>query len=235
MSRRSHTLAALARGAIWAWQHGWSWCICRVMLIFKLTRVVCPCARGSVTVVRSWKIPGSSTSVIRLLPSVRHLTRPHDNNTRFEKVGNCSALIIWCHRDSICTFFSQENIFTIPNVLSLGRIVLSPVLGYFVLSENYKLALTFFVLAGVSDMVGTKIKCHACQWLQLILPGRWLYCSQLQGSVLPPWQRTRPSCWQIPHLYSLCHPHHQWNHTRYGLELLSAWVQMIYPTIPVPA
>ena len=30
--------------------------------------------------------------------------------------------------------------------------------GYFVLCENYKLALTFFVLAGVSDMVGTKIE-----------------------------------------------------------------------------
>ena len=46
-------------------------------------------------------------------------------------------------------------------MLSLGRIALSPALGYFVLSENYKLALTFFVLAGVSDMVGTKIK-HCC-------------------------------------------------------------------------
>ena len=55
---------------------------------------------------------------------------------------------------------SLENIFTIPNVLSLGRIVLSPVLGYFVLSENYKLALAFFVLAGVSDMVGTCMGLH---------------------------------------------------------------------------
>ena len=51
---------------------------------------------------------------------------------------------------------SQENIFTIPNVLSLGRIILSPALGYFVLCENYKLAFTFFVLAGVSDMVGVQ-------------------------------------------------------------------------------
>ena len=55
---------------------------------------------------------------------------------------------------------SQENIFTIPNLLSLGRIALSPVLGYFVLSENYKLALTFFVLAGISDMVGTCTGLH---------------------------------------------------------------------------
>ena len=54
--------------------------------------------------------------------------------------------------------YLQENIFTIPNVLSLGRIALSPALGYFVFSENYKLALTFFVLAGVSDMVGIMIK-----------------------------------------------------------------------------
>ena len=61
---------------------------------------------------------------------------------------------------NLCTplFLTQENIFTVPNVLSVGRIILSPALGYFVVSESYKLALTFFVLAGVSDMVRAILK-----------------------------------------------------------------------------
>lgn len=47
----------------------------------------------------------------------------------------------------------QENIFTIPNLLSLSRIALSPLLGYLVLSEKYMLAFGLFALASVSDMV----------------------------------------------------------------------------------
>ena len=137
------------------------------MQVCKLTRIVCHTRnRGSVNLIRTWKIVESSTSVIRLLPSIRHLATQNDNNTRFEKVHRfleCSN--IKSSRVQLCKivyFFyfmiEQENIFTVPNVLSLGRIVLSPALGYFVLSNNYKLALTFFVLAGVSDMVGVKIK-----------------------------------------------------------------------------
>ena len=131
------------------------------MLIFKLTREVYPCARGSVNVVKSWKILGSS-SVIRLLPTVRHLATQRDNSTRFEKVDKAISDVTSTAEQTLnivqhfSVFIFQENIFTVPNVLSLGRIVLSPALGYFVLSENYKLALMFFVLAGVSDMVGTK-------------------------------------------------------------------------------
>ena len=137
------------------------------MLIFKLTRVVFPCARGFVNIVKGWKILGSSTSVIRLLPSVRH---QHDNNTRFEKAwGVDNNLLFYASCAAVLTHFStpiiisQENIFTIPNVLSLGRIALSPALGYLVLSDNYRLALTLFMLAGVSDMVGTKIKYYTYQ------------------------------------------------------------------------
>lgn len=47
----------------------------------------------------------------------------------------------------------QENILTVPNLLSLGRIVLSPVLGYLVMSSNYSAALGLFAVAGLSDMV----------------------------------------------------------------------------------
>ena len=47
----------------------------------------------------------------------------------------------------------QENILTVPNLLSVSRIALSPALGYLVLSENYPLALGLFAVAGVTDMV----------------------------------------------------------------------------------
>lgn len=49
--------------------------------------------------------------------------------------------------------FPQENIFTIPNLISVSRIALSPVLGYLVLVENYIFALGLFSLAGISDLV----------------------------------------------------------------------------------
>ena len=47
----------------------------------------------------------------------------------------------------------QENIWTFPNVLSLSRILLSPVLGYQVLCERYLLAFSLLGIAAVSDVV----------------------------------------------------------------------------------
>lgn len=46
---------------------------------------------------------------------------------------------------------------TVPNLLSLGRIVLSPVLGYLVISSNFSVALGLFAVAGLSDIVSFKI------------------------------------------------------------------------------
>ena len=48
---------------------------------------------------------------------------------------------------------SQENIWTIPNVLSFSRILLSPLLGYQVLCEQYLLAFGLLSIAAVSDVV----------------------------------------------------------------------------------
>eukprot|EP00794_Sanderia_malayensis_P019887 gene19887-21828_t len=47
----------------------------------------------------------------------------------------------------------NENIFTIPNVLSLMRIGLSPVIGYCVLQSEYTTALVLLGIAGVSDLL----------------------------------------------------------------------------------
>ncbi|XP_073409976.1 cardiolipin synthase (CMP-forming) [Dendrobates tinctorius] len=46
-----------------------------------------------------------------------------------------------------------ENPWTIPNLLSMTRIGLSPVLGYLIVAENFNFALGIFVLAGITDLL----------------------------------------------------------------------------------
>ena len=52
-------------------------------------------------------------------------------------------------------FFLQENIFTVPNLLSVMRIAISPVLGYLIVYEAYLPALVLFTAAGITDVVRT--------------------------------------------------------------------------------
>ncbi|CAI8055536.1 Probable cardiolipin synthase (CMP-forming) [Geodia barretti] len=70
--------------------------------------------------------------------------------------------------------FEKENIWTIPNVLSLSRILLSPILGYQVLQESYLMAFGLLAVAAVSDVVDGQIARH--------YPGQ----SSMLGSVLDP-------------------------------------------------
>ncbi|XP_053314889.1 cardiolipin synthase (CMP-forming) [Spea bombifrons] len=46
-----------------------------------------------------------------------------------------------------------ENPWTIPNLLSMTRIGLSPVLGYLIVGEDFNMALGIFALAGVTDLL----------------------------------------------------------------------------------
>ncbi|XP_072265752.1 cardiolipin synthase (CMP-forming) [Pyxicephalus adspersus] len=46
-----------------------------------------------------------------------------------------------------------ENPWTIPNLLSMTRIGLSPVLGYLIIKQDFNLALGIFGLAGVTDLL----------------------------------------------------------------------------------
>lgn len=47
----------------------------------------------------------------------------------------------------------RENVFTVPNALSLARLCSSPVLGYLVLTGGYTPALILFAAAGVTDVL----------------------------------------------------------------------------------
>lgn len=46
-----------------------------------------------------------------------------------------------------------ENIVTIPNILTVSRMAMCPVLGYLVVQNNYTTAFGLFVAAGVTDLV----------------------------------------------------------------------------------
>ncbi|XP_058037120.1 DNA helicase MCM8 isoform X5 [Ahaetulla prasina] len=46
-----------------------------------------------------------------------------------------------------------ENPWTIPNLLSLARIGLAPILGYLIIEEDFNVALGVFALAGITDLL----------------------------------------------------------------------------------
>ncbi|BET00491.1 Cardiolipin synthase [Nesidiocoris tenuis] len=45
----------------------------------------------------------------------------------------------------------RENIWTVPNILCVTRIAICPYLSYTILTADYKIALSIFVIAGISD------------------------------------------------------------------------------------
>lgn len=51
----------------------------------------------------------------------------------------------------------RENIFTIPNLLCVGRGILAPFVGYVIVLENYHLAIGLLAIAGVTDLVSLSI------------------------------------------------------------------------------
>lgn len=46
-----------------------------------------------------------------------------------------------------------ENILTVPNVLTVGRMIMCPFLGYLVINNDYATAFGLFLVAGVTDLV----------------------------------------------------------------------------------
>ncbi|XP_070172413.1 probable cardiolipin synthase (CMP-forming) [Polyergus mexicanus] len=55
-------------------------------------------------------------------------------------------------RKKVEEIIEKENIWTIPNLLCMGRIVTSPFLSYLILSQDYQIALWLLAFAGVSDL-----------------------------------------------------------------------------------
>ncbi|XP_045776665.1 probable cardiolipin synthase (CMP-forming) isoform X2 [Maniola jurtina] len=56
-------------------------------------------------------------------------------------------------REKIEEVVEKENVFTVPNILCMARIAMSPYLGYIILQDNYNLALGLLVFAGITDVL----------------------------------------------------------------------------------
>ncbi|CAG8549726.1 8505_t:CDS:2 [Cetraspora pellucida] len=54
----------------------------------------------------------------------------------------------------------RETLLNIPNVLTLSRLIVSPFVGYFILNEQYEIALGAFVYAGITDLLDGIIARH---------------------------------------------------------------------------
>ena len=52
-----------------------------------------------------------------------------------------------------------ENVMTIPNVLTVSRIFMCPVLGHLVISNSYTTALGLLFIAGITDVVFMFLTC----------------------------------------------------------------------------
>lgn len=95
------------------------------------------------------------TGLHRLVPShgyrnfKKHAGLSRAQNTLLDRVlSNPSA-----QKRSSSILTRRENIYTLPNALTLSRILACPFLGWFIVSDNFAVATGILVYAGVSDWV----------------------------------------------------------------------------------
>ena len=50
----------------------------------------------------------------------------------------------------------EDMILTVPNVLTLSRMLMAPVLGYLVVANSYTMACIVFTVAGATDLVSVR-------------------------------------------------------------------------------
>jgi len=67
-----------------------------------------------------------------------------------------------------------ENVLTVPNVLTISRVVMCPILGYLVVQNDYSTAFALFTVAGITDLLDG--------WIARTFPSQ----STLFGSFLDP-------------------------------------------------
>lgn len=87
-----------------------------------------------------------------------------------------------------------ENILTIPNILTVSRMVMCPVLGYLVIKHDYSTALGLFVIAGITDLVFLiwLQNSHFNHWSLLLFTVGWMDCQDISKSVLTRWKLPGP-------------------------------------------
>ena len=56
-------------------------------------------------------------------------------------------------RSSLTGLTPRENIYNLPNFLTVSRLIAAPVTSYLLLHDHYKWALALFAYAGITDLV----------------------------------------------------------------------------------
>lgn len=74
-----------------------------------------------------------------------------DDDARTEGTGKTKAPVI------VAAAALRENIYTLPNLLTLSRIVSCPFLGYFIVQGNFGAATALLFYAGASDWVRRRL------------------------------------------------------------------------------
>lgn len=73
----------------------------------------------------------------------------------------------------------RENIFTVPNLLCIGRCALAPYLSYVIIQNDFRFAMGLLVAAAITDWVRLCIK-RKLFFNFTIIQGRWLYSANFQ-------------------------------------------------------
>jgi cardiolipin synthase (CMP-forming) len=74
-----------------------------------------------------------------------------DKRLRVEEVFEEKKKQLQEKKQQIQEKIERENIYTIPNFLCIGRIAMSPYLGYTIISGNYTLSMGLLIAAGLTD------------------------------------------------------------------------------------
>lgn len=76
-------------------------------------------------------------------------------NFLVKDIRNKRTLVKEKVREKIEEVVERENIFTIPNYLTVGRAILSPYIGYVIVQGDMPFAIGLLVAAGISDFVSS--------------------------------------------------------------------------------
>ena len=91
----------------------------------------------------------------KLYNSICILNRPTTKSLKFCVDAVCSLTISrsLLNASPLNGSTQHENPWTVPNLLCVCRIVLSPYLGYLIIHQHFYLSLALFTMAGATDMV----------------------------------------------------------------------------------
>jgi len=76
-----------------------------------------------------------------------------DDQSRKTGIAETTKALSQRVRERISVLTPRENIYTIPNILTVSRLLAAPAIGYLVLHDSHVWAAGLFAYAGISDLV----------------------------------------------------------------------------------